>query len=229
MHEYNFLSSWFREDGREKEERREKVCEKPGDWSEFESDSRVEVRVVSVVTDLSSVVTEFCDGFSCCSDWEFVEPQSFSFSKKRAHCCTSTQEEMRYESSQVKAPPLSRRRMMPHTPLQNSNGTFEEEQGRFVMEDQMWSARERTFMARTKQYLEESYSVKVEVEEVEGLLGPDDVDGDFRRIQKEARDEKGCFSTDGLTEFLVASRSRCGKWNAPWRQNSPASASEGWW
>ena len=43
--------------------------------------------------------------FSCCPDWEFVEPQSFSFSKKRAHCCTATQEEMRYESTQVKAPP----------------------------------------------------------------------------------------------------------------------------
>ena len=41
---------------------------------------------VTDVTDVpvspSSVVTEFCDGFSFCSDWEFVEPQSFSFSKK---------------------------------------------------------------------------------------------------------------------------------------------------
>ena len=37
-----------------------------------ELDTRVEVRVVPDVTDvlvsLSSVVTEFCDGFSCCSD-----------------------------------------------------------------------------------------------------------------------------------------------------------------
>ena len=59
------------------------------------------VRVVPDVTGVSvspsSVVTEFCDGFSCCSDWELVEPQSFSFSKKRARCCTDTQEEMRYE------------------------------------------------------------------------------------------------------------------------------------
>ena len=72
----------------------------------------------------SSVVTEFCDGFSCCSDWEYVEPQSFSLSKKRANCSTITQEEMRYESSQVKALPLSRRRMKPPT-------------GRFVVADQM--------------------------------------------------------------------------------------------
>ena len=101
----------------------------------------------------------------------------------------------------------------------------------------MWSAKERTIIARTKQYLEESYSVKVEVEELEELLGPDDVDEDARRILKEASDAKGCatfetFSSDGLSEFLVASRSRWDKykrkWNAPWRQNSSASASEGW-
>ena len=53
------------------------------------------------------------------------------------------------------------------------------------------SARERTILARTKQYLERSHSVKVEVEELEELLGPEDVDVDFRRILKEARDERG--------------------------------------
>ena len=71
-----------------------------------------------------------------------------------------------------------------------------------------------------------------------GLLGPDDVDVDFRRILEEARDEKGCaifetYSTDGLSKFLVASRSRWDKhqrkWNAPWRQSASASASDGWW
>ena len=80
--------------------------------------------------------------------------------------------------------------MRPPTPLQNSNAAFEEEQGRSVVEDQMWSARERTIIARTGLYLGESYSVKVEVEELEDLLGPDDVDVDFRRIPEEARDEK---------------------------------------
>ena len=39
--------------------------------------------VVDVPVSPSSVVTEFCDGFSCCSDWNFGEPQSFSFSKKK--------------------------------------------------------------------------------------------------------------------------------------------------
>ena len=31
--------------------------------------------VTDVPVSPSSVVTEFCDGFSFCSDWEFVEPQ----------------------------------------------------------------------------------------------------------------------------------------------------------
>ena len=47
------------------------------------------VPVVPGVTDVpvfpSSVVTDFCDGFSCCSDWEFVVPHTFSLSKKRSY------------------------------------------------------------------------------------------------------------------------------------------------
>ena len=69
--------------------------------------------------------------------------------------------------------------MMPPTPLQHSYSSFEEEQGHFLVEGQDWSARDRTVIARTKQYLEESKSLKVEVEELESLLGPD-----------EARDKK---------------------------------------
>ena len=75
--------------------------------------------------------------------------------------------------------------MMPLTPLQNSNGAFEEEQGLHGVEDQVWSAKETTIIARTKQYLERSYRVKMEVEEL-----PYDVDVDFRRFLKEARDER---------------------------------------
>ena len=82
------------------------------------------VRVVLDVTDVlvspSSVVTELCDVSSLCSDREFVESQFFSFSQKRALCSTSSQEEMKYEGSQVKAPPITRRRMTPPTPMQNS-------------------------------------------------------------------------------------------------------------
>ena len=153
----------------------EDLLEKPEDLSGCEPQTRVDVSVVPDVTDElvspSSVVTEFCDGFSFCSDWESVEPQSW-----RAHSWTVTQEEMRFKGSQVKAPPLSGTRMVPPAPLQNSFSSFEEEQGHFEVEDQIWSARDRKVIARTKQYLEESKSLKVEVEELESLLGPEDSD-----------------------------------------------------
>ena len=125
--------------------------------------------------------------------------------------------------------------MTPPTPLQNSYASFEEEQGRYEMEGWEWNAKERTLIARTKQLLERSCSVKVQVEELEDLLGPEDVDVDFRRILKEARDERGrkifeTFSSDGLSDFLVAEWSRWDKYKrAPWRQDSSASASKGWW
>ena len=54
----------------------------------------------------------------------------------------------------------------------------------------MWSVRARTVIARTKQCLEESKGLKVEIEELESLLGPDDSDVDFKRIMEEARDKK---------------------------------------
>ena len=66
----------------------EDLLQKAEDLSDYELDARAQVHVVPDVTDVlvspTSVVTEFCDVFSCCSDWEDVEPQSFLFSKKRA-------------------------------------------------------------------------------------------------------------------------------------------------
>ena len=63
--------------------------------------------------------------------------------------------------------------------------------------------------------------MKVEVEELDSLLGPDDSDVDFRRIMTEARDERGhkifqifeTFSSDDLSNFLVAVWSRWDKYN----------------
>ena len=75
--------------------------------------------------------------------------------------------------------------------------------------------------------------MKVRVEELEGFQGPEDVDVDFRRILKDARDERGrkifeTFSSNDLS-FLVAEWSRWDKYRrAPWRQDSSASASDGW-
>ena len=161
--------------------------------------------VTDVPVSLHRWSLSFFDVFSYCSDREFVEPQSFSFSKKRAHCCTDTQQEMRYEGSPVKAPPLSRRRMTPPTPVQNSYTSFERDQGSYEEEGRGWNARERTIIARRKQFLERSYSVKVRVEELEGFLGPEDVDVDLSRILKEARDGRGrkIFETFSSNDMSV--------------------------
>ena len=94
--------------------------------------------------------------------------------------------------------------------------------------------RENNIIARTKQFLERSYCVKVRVEQLEGLLGPEDVDVDFRRILKEARDERGrqifeTFSSNDMS-FLLAEWSRWDKYKrAPRRQDSAASVRDGWW
>ena len=131
----------------------------------------------------------------------------------------------------MKALPLSRRGMTPPTPMQHSNTSFEREQGSYEGEGRGWNARERTIIARTTQFLERSYSVKVRVEELEGFLVPEDVD--FRRILKVARDERErkifeTFSSNDVS-FLVAEWSRWDKYTrAPWRQGSSASASGGW-
>ena len=82
----------------------EDILDNPEDLSDCEPDSCAYVRVVPDVTDMlvspSSVVTELCDVSPCGSDWELVEPQSFSFSQKRAHCGTDTQEEMSTKAHQ---------------------------------------------------------------------------------------------------------------------------------
>ena len=77
--------------------------DKPEALSDREPVSGGLVRVVPDVTDMpvspSSVVTEFRDVSSMCSDREFVEPQSFSFSKKRAQCCTDEVRKLTSESA----------------------------------------------------------------------------------------------------------------------------------
>ena len=108
-------------------------------------------------------------------------------SKKRALCCTITQEEMMYEGSQGKAAPITRRRMTPPTPMQNSYTSFERKQGSYEGEGRGWNARERTSSARTKQHLERSYSVN------HGKAG--DVDVDFRRWSEMGQIQKNAMET----------------------------------
>ena len=98
---------------------------------------------------------------------------------------------VQYEGSPVITPPLSRRRMTPPTPVQNSYTSFVRDHGRYEEERRVWNARERTIITRTKQFLERSRSVKVQVEALEALLGQKDVYVDLKRILKEARDEQG--------------------------------------
>ena len=78
---------------------------------------RVRMRMVPDVTDVpvspSSVVTELCDVSSCCSDWEFVEPQSFSFSQKRLDSHAGRDEVRRFTSES--APTLKKKNDVAHT------------------------------------------------------------------------------------------------------------------
>ena len=57
---------------------------------------------------------------------------------------------MSYDGTPVKAPPNTRRRMMPPTPQQSSLSSFEERQWQAEMEVQesFWSARERMVIAK---------------------------------------------------------------------------------
>ena len=81
------------------------LLEHPGDWSVCEPETRTDVSAVLVVTDVLvsffSAVTECYEDVSLGSDWEFVEPQSFSFSKKRFVCVgrESRRDELRRDAS----------------------------------------------------------------------------------------------------------------------------------
>ena len=65
------------------------------DLPDCELETRTVVSAMLVVTDVlvspSSVATECCEDVSLGCDWEIVEPQSFSFSTKRASVCAENQ------------------------------------------------------------------------------------------------------------------------------------------
>ena len=91
-------------------------------------------------------------------------------------------------------------------------GLIPQGHGRHAGEGRGWNARERTIIAKIKQYLERSSRVKVQVEALEEQLGPDDVDVDLRRIRAKYFETFG--SND--TSFKVAewSSTRDGWWQA---------------
>ena len=56
-----------------------------------------------VVADVNEIapsgVTVMCEAVHSDSEWDFVEPQSSSFSKKRKFACVENQEDMNYEGT----------------------------------------------------------------------------------------------------------------------------------
>ena len=74
------------------------------------------------------------------------------------------------------------------------------------MEDQIWSARDRTVVAKIEQYLEESYSMKVEVEELKKHVFPSCKLPDWQGITKAKRSSKFC--RQGEEEVCIASFAR---------------------
>ena len=184
------------------------------------------VLVATDVLDFPSSLVVMSEAFLSDSDWEIVEPQSFSFSKKRHAVCVENQEDMNYEGTPVKAPPASRRKIMPHTPQQSLQPSIEAMHLQTEEEDQescscemefegehRWTARDRTVIARMEQYLNKNDNMKVEIEELEFLLGPEDPEVHLRHILRYARKKKGgrifeVFSSKWLSEFLIVSRVR---------------------
>ena len=114
-------------------------------------------------------------------------------SKKRSIVWVENQEEMCYEGTPVKAPPASRRRMMPPTPQQSSYSSIEAMQWQTDLEDQGsgWNARDRTVIAKMEQYLNDSDCIKLEIEELELPLGPEDSELNLRHILRNVSRRSG--------------------------------------
>ena len=166
--------------------------------------------VSDVLVSPSSVVTGCYEDVSLDSDWEFVEPQSFSFSKKRSIMREENRGEMSYEGMPVKALPNTRRRMLPPMPQQSSHSSTDERQWQAEMEVQgsIWSARERTEIAMMENYLDKSDELRVQVRELEHLMGPEDSEVNLMYILTKGIRSNSIleiFSTSGSDHF-VASR-----------------------
>ena len=130
-----------------------------------------------------------CEGAPSESERDFVEPQSFSFSKKRNFACVANQENKNYEGTLVKAPRCPTRRMRTPLPQQNSFSSMEE--------GSPWSAQERTAFARMEL---EDYSLGPEYSDV-------DVKHIFRNATREGRNIFEVFQCERKGEHPVA-----GKW-----------------
>ena len=62
---------------------------------------------------------------------------------------------------------------------------MDQESGSYETEfegEHRWTARDREVVARTEQHLNKSESIKVDIEELESLLGPEDLGVNLRQI-----------------------------------------------
>ena len=121
------------------------------------------------------------------SAWDFVEPQSFSFSKKHNFACVEEQEDMNnYDGTLVKSPPCSKKRMRTPLPQQSPFSSMEE--------GSPWSAQERAAIANMQHYVGNSDCIKLEIGQVEvHSLGSECSDVDVKRIFLKMRQEKAYF------------------------------------
>ena len=103
---------------------------------------------------------------------------------------------------------------MPPTPQQSPLSFIEDLQWQTEMEVQgsSWNARERTVIVRMEKYLKESDCLKLEIEELELLLGPEDTEVNLRFFQTHARSRGSrifeILSTKRKIDHLVASKVR---------------------
>ena len=91
----------------------------------------------------SSCVVVMSEALLSDFDWEIVEPQSFSFSRKRRAVGVENQEKMSYEGTLVNAPAASRRKIMP--PQQSLQSSIEAMQLQTEVEDQESGSYETEF------------------------------------------------------------------------------------
>ena len=146
------------------------------------------------------------------------------------------------DGTPVKAPPASRRKIMPPTPQQSPQPSIEAMQLKMEVEDQefvckgeyWWTACDRVVIARMEQYLDRSESMKLEIEELELVIGPEDSEVAFGHFLMYARKKKGrkifeTFSSKGPSEFLVVSRARWDEYQrmlVTWEEESRRRAQE---
>ena len=103
---------------------------------------------------------------------------------------------------------------MPPSPQQSSYPSIEARQWQTEMEDQGigWNARDRTVIAKLEKYLNESDCLKLEIEELELLLGPEDSEVHLRHILRNGSRRGGrifeIFSSKEKSKHSVASKVR---------------------